>query len=180
MIANKLLPGFYLIEVEGTAVKSIIDGEFGIKRIVLGSNDFDSDLSATEAMQHSIDYITSSTVVNWDETDESVVFNPEFFPTIESEHSIETCRKNEEEKLIREFEEQENVPEGKIAINITKHFDPAGDYIQSRWTLDNPQFKINGKIGVNPQLYLQHKISEATTYNSNPLSNATDRNITVH
>lgn len=162
MIADKILKSFYIVEVQGDACRAIITGDFGIDKIAFGSTDFDSDLSAMNGLKKAITYITSADTLNLDEVCESVVFNPEFFPSIQTEPLTEQqcADKQSAEEAVEEMQEQlENT--GRHAVLLTRMFDDLGDFVETRWTVEAPKFKIVGRVAVNPDVYIQQKGLEA-------------------
>ena len=160
MIADKIIPSFYMIEADGKAADSIISGPFGIKKIVIGSKDFPNDLDATEAMRACIDFMTRTINPNWDDIKETVDFNPEFFPSLKPEVPSTEQKQLLLDVEIAEMEASEHLQDGQVAISMTKMFDPIGDYIQSRWVLTHDDFMINAKVGVNPEKYMQNKVQD--------------------
>jgi hypothetical protein len=181
MIANKILPSFYLIEAEGKAIDSIIAGDFGISKIILGSTDFFSDLEATEAMQQSVDFITANMSVDWDKVTEKIDFNSEFFPSM---MPTELTEEQTMELLTHELEAHERDTEmskvNQMSITMTKLFDPMGDYVESRWAIESPEFKLLAKIGVNPDRYMQQKIIDKLSAADNFIARDIQSNNTIH
>lgn len=168
MIASKLIRSFYIIEAEGAVTSAVISGDFGIDKIILGSLDFDSDLNATAAMQAGINFILNNIQTDWDKTEESIDFNPEFFPSIEGDfHKRQNAQRDEFAMTM-----EEGMPDNQIAIPMTRVFDPMGDYVSSRWALSAPDFKICGKVGVNSDEYIKVKTEETLERRSHVLGPA--------
>jgi hypothetical protein len=180
MIANKILPSFYVIEAEGKAIDSIISGNFGISKIILGSSDFPTDLAATEAMQQSVDFITSNLTVDWTQVVEHIDFNPDFFPslpvTISEEQKLDLLT---HELAMHEYD-TEMAKSNQLSVSMTKLFDAMGDYVESRWSIESPEFKLTAKIGVNPDKYMQQKIFDKIEASDYFVSREIISNTTFH
>jgi hypothetical protein len=159
MIAEKLLPSFYIIDVEGKAVESIIPGNFGIKSIAIGSLDFNNDMVALAALSTAIEVIATNPELDTSKATEQVDYNPEFFPTLApikmSDVDAETIKEANET-----VEEELKSGSNRISIPITRIFDPIGDFVSSRWTIDAPDFKIKGRVVTNPDSYLIEKLAD--------------------
>lgn len=160
MIADKIIPSFYMIEAEGKAADAIVSGPFGIKKIIIGSKDFTNDLDATEAMRACVDFMTHTINPDWDTITETIDFNPEFFPSLKPEVPSTEQKQLLLDVEIAEMEASANLQDGQVAVSMTKMFDPVGDYIQSRWLLAHDDFTINAKVGVNPDKYMQNKVAD--------------------
>lgn len=159
MIANELIKSFYIIEVEGDALENVFGDTYDIQKIVMGSKDFVSDLEATSAMRGVVEFLTLG--LKLDDVKETISFNPEFFPSLENAKLTESQKMEMLEYELEEGKMNEKLQEqNKMAIAITKVFDPLGDYVTSRWELESPDMKIVAKIGINPDKYLQYKVSE--------------------
>lgn len=159
MIANELIKSFYIIEVEGDALENLFGDTFDIQKIVIGSKDFISDLEATSAMRGAVEFLTSC--LKLDDVKETISFNPEFFPSLENAKLTESQKMEMLEYELEEGKMNEKLQEqNKMAIVMTKVFDTLGDYVTSRWELESPDMKIVAKIGINPDKYIQYKVSE--------------------
>ena len=165
MIADKIIPSFYMIEAEGRAAESVINGPFGIKKIVIGSKDFDNDMDATAAMQQSVEFITNFLKPDWSAVTEKIDYNPEFFPSLPQTELTEEQKLKMVEAELQAESMQENLEDNQVAIVIAKVFDTIGDYVQSRWVLDGGDFKVISKVGVNPDRYLQNKVIDTLAAN---------------
>lgn len=179
MIADKLIKSFYMIEVTGSAIERIFDRDFKIKRVVIGSKDIVSDLEATDLLQQGIETLTTG--LDLTDVTENISFNPEFFPLLED------AKLTEEQKLLRidfaiaEDEMTEQLKnQNKMAIVMSKVFDSLGDYVASRWELESPSFKITGKVGVNPDAYIQQKVLDKNDTQLSLLKFNTSNNMVVH
>jgi hypothetical protein len=165
MIADKVSKSFYIVELTGSIIDTLIPREeYGIEKIMMGANDIGDDLRALNAMQH-----TFETLINLSEKDASkivkeVEFNPEFFPMVKNEYA----EKIKIAKAQQTLDIEDELEQGQIAIPMTKEFDPLGDFVSSRWTLSSDDFKMVGKVGFNPEEYSKLKILEAQE-NANPL-----------
>ena len=158
MIASKILPSFYTIKIEGEAVQALIPGDFGINRIAIGSKDFETDLMATDALHQSMQFLSSAPVIDISELEETVDFNPEFFPSL-TPMELTQEQKDEIKRAEDAADEMPEIP-GQQAVVLTRMFDPLGDFIESRWTLKSPKMVIEGKVGVNPDIYMTQKGQE--------------------
>jgi len=161
MIADKVIPSFYIVEIEGDAIESIFPGDFGIQKIVFGSHDFDTDLSATSALRDTLEFITSAPHLDLTEVTEKIDFNPEFFPTLEKIALTEEqlIQQQSAEEMLDDMSEQfDNA--NQTAIVMSRVFDEIGDYVESRWQIHSPDFNVVGKVAVNPDSYIAEKAKE--------------------
>jgi len=173
-VADKLIPSFYVIELEGKAVQSIIPGDFGIEKIAIGSRDFTNDMFATAALADAMQFIVLNPDLDKSVAEERIDYNPEFFPSLQSS----TASKIEEEE-ITEATEALGIA-GQIAVPITRHFDPLGDFVQSRWIVQSKDFKVYGKVAVNPDKYMHHKVMEAQARAEPPQMRPKAQRIALH
>jgi len=156
MIADKLYPSFYLLELEGKAITAIIPGDFGINKIAVGSIDFPSDMMAIGGLTDAMRFVTGS--LEAANTVEEVSFNPEFFPTLAplelTEAQQEAIMENEEaaEDLQEELEDTD-----KVVVPLTNSFDSIGDFVETRWIVTAEGFRVEGRVAVQPQYYLIEK-----------------------
>lgn len=160
---DKIIPSFFILEIEGKAIESIIPGDFGIEKISLGTFDFASDMHATSALKQLLLNITSVPNLDMSSSKESVSFNPEFFPSISI---IELTQEQKDQKdraqeLAEEYSEQLS-SQNKSAFVIGKTFDPLGDFVESRWIIESPEFKIKGRVAISPEQYAIHKVKMKT------------------
>lgn len=167
MIADKVYPSFYVVELEGKATQAFVSGDFGIDKIAIGSLDFKTDLEALSGLTS----VMSNLLANVDKTDdivEEVAYNPEFFPTLKPLELTEEQKANQlrTEETIENMQEQLEA-NNQVAIPLTNVFDPLGDFVEARWTIKSADLKIEGKLAVNPQHYLldkqRDKLQEANT-----------------
>lgn len=158
MISDTIFPSFYIVEVEGEAVKSLISEDFGIERISLGSIDFATDLVATEAMKKALEFFMTGINLGDDTVTEQIDFNPEFYPSVGKLTLTDEQKIQQEEAQQAADDMQEKLAAaGKMAVLITRAFDPLGDFVESRWTVEAPVFKIQAKIVANLNQYMQQK-----------------------
>jgi hypothetical protein len=157
MIADKVIPSFYLLELEGDAVQAVLSGDFGVERIAVGSFDFNSDLLATSALQQAMQTVADVVAEDLDSVKEETAFNPEFFPTLKYELAIDVEAEIEEAQAITDVMTEDMIEKGQVPILITNAFDPIGDFIQSRWIVSSDNFKMTGRIAANPTKYMMHK-----------------------
>lgn len=181
MIADKILKSFYIVELKESAVDTIFNGDFGISKITLGSRDFDTDLMATEAMRRVLKFVALGAHVDPATLNEKVEFNPEFFPSLppivlsEEEQEVQDALKEHEEELDEELSEQ-----GRTAVVVTRQFDPLGDFVESRWTLEAPKFRAEGKIAINPDAYMKAKSIDKMLEMNTPLKSSLQTHVVMH
>jgi hypothetical protein len=156
---DKIFPSSFLLDIEGSAISALLPGDFGIETISIGSKDFNTDMAALSALQQSMRNILQEAHLDIQESNEELAFNPDFYPQTSIGEVSELRR--QEEKELAEAEEIE-IQDGKdgsrhIKIPITKIFDPMGDYITTRWTINNPSFLIESRVMANIESYILHK-----------------------
>lgn len=173
-IADKLIPSFYIIDVTGQAVQSILPGEFGIEKIAIASRDFSNDMDAQAALSNAMAFITLNPVLDKTYAEESVNYNPEFFPSL-----LPLNVENPREVLTQEMQEMV-LPNGAVAIPITNAFDILGDFIESRWLIKSPTFKIEGRVAVSPDKYITHKAFEYKLSSGPPLLKSEIKTVHLH
>jgi hypothetical protein len=164
MLETEVIPAYYVVEVSGTAVKSIIPGNFGIDHIAIGSLDFPNDLSALSALQTAMRFISAQVDITLPEVEERIDYNPEFFPTMKPLELTDQNKDDHETAIEIQEELDDNADEiemlngtRQIAVPITKVFDPLGDFVETRWTISAPDFRFQGKVFVTPDAYLYQK-----------------------
>jgi hypothetical protein len=157
MIADKIIPSFYLLELEGAAAQVVVPGDFNIDRIAVGSDDYNSDLHATSALQQAIHAIADSVAEDPSKLKKEIEFNPEFFPTLKFELPEDIEEELEEAQAISDVMSNEMIENGQVPIFLTNTFDSLGDFIQSRWTVSGENFKITGRVAANPTKYVMYK-----------------------
>lgn len=154
-VADKLLPSFYVIEIEGQALQSVISGEYGIEKISVGSRDFENDMFALAALSNAMAYIIMNPDVDRSQATENIDYNPEFFPLMKAAELSD-------EKKAKQLEQEQEAADMTQAIQqtsvaITREFDPIGDFVESRWQIEAPSFKVIGRVAINPDRYLRQK-----------------------
>ena len=161
MIADKIMKSFYLVEIEGQAVNCIFTGDFGIKKIMFGSRDFETDMMAMNALSGAVNAITDMGIIDVSQATEQLDFNPEFFPTQPAIVLTEE-QKTEIDACNEAIEEMNDGMQGtdQMAIPVTHMFDKLGDFIGSRWTIEAPDWKITGRVSVHPDDYAKEKARE--------------------
>lgn len=150
-LANKLIPAFYVVEIEGSAasLEFLLGTKHRIKKITISSADMDNDLAAYEAMDNTINTFSNSTV-----TDELMI-NPEFFP---SAPPIELTPEMEElEEQAAEAEEEIEKKDDFVAVAITRRFDTWGDFVAMKREIIGTDFVIKAKVAVHPRRYVIEK-----------------------
>ena len=157
MIADKVIPSFYILELEGDVVQAVVPGDFGIERIAVESFDFKADLLAISALQQAMQTIFDVVAEDPVKITEEAEFNPEFFPTLKYELPTEVQAELEEAQAITDIMTENIVKKGQIPVLMTNAFDPLGDFIQSRWVVSGENFKITGRIAANPTKYMMYK-----------------------
>ena len=158
MIADKLLPSFYVIEVEGKAVETVMPGNFAIQKISVGSRDFTNDMYALAALSDAMAFIVMNPDLDKSTAEEKLDYNPEFFPTMQHVPTPEEIKRLQDaEEAAEEATEALGIP-GRIAVPITRVFDSLGDFVESRWVIQSPEFKVQGKVAINPDRYMHQKV----------------------
>jgi hypothetical protein len=180
MIADKILPAFYLLEVEGDAVNSIVAGNFGIERIALGSKDFPSDLDAHTALDKAIKFILTGPI-DASDVSETIEYNPEFFPSSTFTLSEEQKQEAADAEEYADQMDESLAAMNQVAVVITRMFDPVGDFVSIRKTIESPTLKVQGKIAANPQHYVRAKSIDKMIANTTPpLEHSKTENLRIH
>src|SRR5271170_3886009 len=163
MIADKLLPSFYVIEIEGKAVDTVMPGNFAIQKISVGSRDFTNDMYAMAALSDAMQFIVLNPDIDKSAAEEKLDYNPEFFPTLQHTPSPEETKKRQDaDDAAEEATEALGIP-GRIAVPITRVFDTLGDFVEMRWIIQSPDFRVQGKVAVNPDRYMHQKVLDMET-----------------
>lgn len=157
MITDKVLPAFYILDLDGKAadLEFILGKKFKIKRMCLGSHDFDSDISAIQAAEKAINFFKEGSSLVTTSTNKQ--YNPEFFPSTpaivptEDMLFLEELSNDEAEKLEEESEGT------KIALVMTRRFDPIGDFVVAKSNHEGDDFSIRMKVAITPTLYMNEK-----------------------
>jgi hypothetical protein len=150
MIANTVFDSFYIAEFEGEAIKDFICGDFDIAQIAFASAPFSSDLAASIALDSFINDVALNIDGDY-HADVKMDYNPVFFPTIKQKEL--TLEEELDLETLQEEADKSSDPQ-HIAVILTRLFDPMGDFIESRITITAENFKMIGKIGVNPDEFL--------------------------
>jgi len=155
MIADKIIPSFYIIEITGDAIKTVIPQDYGIHKISLGSHDFRSDLHANEKVDKAINFLVENTG-GLEKYKTLVDINPEFLPSqteiVKDSDSDEDDMSEMVDKLSSQL-----INENKVAIAITKSFDVLGDFVVSRKLLSSESSKIEARVIANVDEYVKIK-----------------------
>lgn len=157
MIADKILPSFYFLEIHGNAVESVFAGDFDIDEVLIESKDFSTDLDATAALKHALDFITSAPHLDIHNAKEQIDFNPDFFPSLKK-IEISEDQQIAYQQLLDEAASQTDA--NKDVLVLTKFFDNMGDYVLSRWQVNTPSFNVIGRIAIDPDVYISEKAQE--------------------
>lgn len=157
MIADQILPSFYVLELSGDAVHTLLRGDFNVRKVVITSSDFQTDIHATAALQTSIKFLANGEVLPLDGLKEEVEFNPEFYPSTKQKELTE-----EQQAALVELKEtteelNADLPPGQLAVAIPRVFDIIGDFVAQRWKYTSPTFEIVGRVAVHPDAYVQQK-----------------------
>lgn len=177
MIADKILPSFYVVEVEGKAVETIIAGDFAIEKISVGSKDFSNDMDALAALSRVMSFVVANPNLDTSGATETVDYNPEFFPTMKFSEEIEQQKAAIEDAT---DDVTANLGVHQIAVPMTRLFDPLGDFVESRWVIEAPDFKVNGRVAVNPDKYMALKAEELTERHGPPRLKSQIPTIALH
>lgn len=153
-IANKIIPAFYVVDIEGSAatLENLIGSRHRIKKISISSADMKNDLDAYAAMAETIETFA----VIGEKISDELKMNPEFFPTAPP---IEITPEMEElEAKAAETEEQlEEQDEHVVACAITRRFDEWGDFVSLKREIIGDCFTIKAKVAVHPRRYVLEK-----------------------
>lgn len=161
MIANKVLPTFYVLDLEGDAasLEFMLGTKHNVRRVTVHSCDFEGDVLAVAAGKQAFDFFTYSFKDDGKETNE---FNPEFFltqapiePSLEMLHAEELASETEE-KIEKNGDIQ--------TVVLTRRFDDWGDFVVARSTIEGSTFNGLMKVAVNPRRYLLEKNLEKQEY----------------
>lgn len=163
MIADKIIPSFYIIEITGDAVKSVIPQDYGIQKISIGSFDFQSDMHASEKIDKAVNHILQG-IAKKEKVETLIEVNPEFLP------SAKQLPMNEEAQEIAEEMSSTLIHENKVAIPITRSFDVLGDFVVARKQLSADNFKIEARIVANIDEYVRLKSLDQFQKFSSPTS----------
>lgn len=155
MIADKVLPSFYVVTIEGRATECILPKKFNIQSINIGSKDFSSDLEGAAAADKLVNGIISA--IHATDFKKDVQLNPEFFPFAPP---LDISKAAKEETLDVEVianDIHKHMESSVMPVVITKHFDEMGDFVESRTTISADDFKIVSRILVDPSHYAYEK-----------------------
>lgn len=155
MIADKLIPAFYVVDIEGSAatLEHFIGTKHQIKHITISSRDMRHDLDAYDAMDKTIRTFKEGAV------EDELTVNPEFFPSIPA---IELTPEMEamEAHMAKASEEIEHNEPNAIAVSITRRFDEWGDFVSIKREVSGDDFQIKAKVAVHPRRYVLEKNNE--------------------
>lgn len=179
MIADKMMPSFYMIEVEGLATKGVVPGDHGIDRISIGSTDYENDMMAMAGMNAAMKNILKN--IDMEDVQQEVSFNPEFFPTLKPIELTEEQKAEEEETLETvEALRYQMQASGKFVVPISSVFDPLGDFVEARFTVETSDMKVEGKVAANPQHYMIEKYRDMEGSGMMAPVNSGKSTITIH
>lgn len=154
-IADKLIPAFYVVDIEGSAasLEQLIGSKHKIKRISMASRDMANDLEACAAMDKVVDAFMGNVVTD------QLLINPDFFP---SAPAIEITPEMEEleARMAQASEAMEDTESNAIAVAITRRFDDWGDFVAIKREVNGEDFKIKAKVAVHPRRYVLEKSNE--------------------
>ena len=134
MIAEKILPAFYLLDIKGDIadMEPLLGKKFKVRRITLGSFNFQTDGHATVAGEDALEFFFCNPQLKIDTqalTCEKQ-YNPEFYPTLD-----------------QGLREGEDLPP----------FDELGQFISYKVEMNAPNFNAQLKIGACPMTYAIEK-----------------------
>lgn len=156
MISSKILPAFYLIELEGEAANLdfLFGQDFGIEHVRIGSLDFSSDLEAARAGQEVVEFFSENGRLDLNSLEEKIEYNPEFYPTLKP---LDLTDDQKMAELITQEAAEESTSETQLAVVLTRHFDSLGDFVAIRLSAEGSNFKMMMRVAVNPEVYLVQK-----------------------
>ncbi len=183
MIADKIIPCFYTIDLSGERLDECLrklGGDFGISSMILSSHNFKTDLQATAAMQDAIDSIANFVDLE-DNLVEKTLFNPEFFPSLEPvDETYEQKLEREEAEIAADEASEELEKENKIAVTVSRSFDKMGDYVESRWEIEGKNVAISARVVTEVNEYLQNKALDSFFKRESMLVFKTPEQIHIH
>ena len=158
---NKPTQYYHTIDLTGDAIAPILDKSWNVNSIRIYSELFENDLFALEQLQKNINtIITALQIKDWNEIKETVDYNPDYFPSLKVGKDLSETLRQKEEAQFQEDSISDSLEEGKIAIMMTSAFDPEGDNVNSRWTLQSKSLKIEGKVLTEVNNYLEQKAAK--------------------
>ena len=160
MLYDQVLPSFYLITVEDAAVSALIDRQFSIKKVIIASDEFSDDISATQAAKEVVKFFIKSSPVDVSTATEEINLNPEFFPTVA--RPSEADQERAADLLAAEMAElgDREAPPGKMLVPMTRNFDMTGDFVHTRSVVKGNNFTITTRVAVPPDVYLRSKVEQ--------------------
>jgi len=176
MIADKVIPCSYQIELSGEAIKTFFVDDYGLNSVIIISDDFDSDIEATNKMNELVQGCLDHIGLDEKHISKSVEFNGKFYPCGEKDESEERAVTQADVDLMSE----QYAEEGKIPVVLSNVFDSDGDFIQSRWTFISSNFSIVGKIGADMDKYMWFLGVDQLTRHETIDRSSLKTNITVH
>lgn len=134
MIAEKILPAFYLIDIDGDLadMQPLLGKKFKVERITIGSFNFQTDGHATQSGEDALEFFFCNEQLKIDTSTLTCKkqYNPEFFPTLE-----------------QQLKDGEDLPP----------FDDLGEFISYKVEMNAPNFNATLKIGACPMTYAVEK-----------------------
>lgn len=154
MIADKILPAFYLLDIEGDIadMSGLLGRKFRTKRITLGSLNFPTDGHATQSGEDALEFFLSNEQLTIDTNALTCEkqYNPEFYPTLD-----------------QGLKDGEELPP----------FDELGNFISYKVEMKAPNFRATLKIGACPMTYAVEKqleeVEESERYVTKFVNNPT-------
>lgn len=155
MIADKLIPAFYIIDIEGSAasLEQLIGTKHKIKSISIASRDMKNDLDAYEAMDKTLSTFKGSVI------EDELSVNPEFFPNAPA-LDVTPEMEELEARMHEASEALEETEPNAIAVAITRRFDTWGDFVSIKRMLRGEGYHIKAKVAVHPRRYVAEKNNE--------------------
>lgn len=138
MIGLDLIPSHFIVEIEGKAVDCLFPTELNVAKVIIGSQEFASDVHAIAAAQKILDLVCPAGA-------EQVDLNPEFY-------SMDTCVDDE-----FDAEEPDEKPKSNKAasmVMISRKFDELGDFVGYRKTITGDDFSAKLRVLANPVQYI--------------------------
>ena len=161
MIADKIVHCYYSVEIQGDLIDQTLGDmglSYGIGSIKFASNNFFNDLEAISGMQSALESLCLMAKINMDSIQVEEKFNPDFFPTLEPiKLSQEQKLEMEESELMAQDASESLQEQNKIAVTVTKAFDPLGDTVQCVLDAKVDGLTMLGKIHTEIDEYLKHK-----------------------
>jgi hypothetical protein len=160
---NEIIPSFCVIELKGNSIEPVtkLAAKHGIQSVTIGTEEDPSDLHAFAAADKALNIILKTLGADKHQLDVKHDLNPDFFPLSVNREPSDAKKKErtELEELVEDL--NSNLYMGdRIAIPLTRSFDPLGDFVMSRKTVNAEDFSITVKVLASIPEYVKLKTLE--------------------